>query len=195
MRNGAHHQHYLSTLRISWRICDLHLSIWRRESAQSASACHTEKFFPGLQDLDPKLYETLRELQAYRPGGCKAMPRLAKLVNENKHTKLSPQSRREERGLTIDFPGGASIKMGPGAAISGYGTISSGGRTISPAGGSISGESPAAAASNVKQTVDVWVSFHFDESGEEVMALLHQCREDVERTVATISRILWRQSS
>jgi len=145
-----------------------------------AFAAHIDRNLPGLDTSNPSLYAVLEELQPYKQSGCKALPKLSKLVNENKHNQLSPQTRTEKRGLTINFPGGASISMGPDASISGGGVISSGGGWISPAGGTISGDSPARVGEGgVVQTVTRWVSFTFDETGDNVISLLKACRKDV----------------
>ena len=152
---------------------------------------HMNKNMPGLESYDQTLYQVFCEFQPYQPTGCKALPRLSKLVNENKHNRLSPQTRSEQRGLRVDFPGGSSIQMSPGSSISGSGSISSGGGIINLAGGSISGDSPARLAKNVQQTVILWVSFHFSDTDEEVLGLLKNCREDVIHIVETLRPILW----
>jgi len=152
---------------------------------------HLKRNLPGLDTADPDLCKQLEDLQAYRPSGCKALPRLSKLVNENKHRRLTPQVRTENRGLKIDFPGGSSIQMGPGSSISGQGVISSGGGWISPGGGSISGDEPVMHGQNIRQTVEIWVGFEFSETGEDVLSLLRASLSDVRRVVALLTASLW----
>lgn len=198
-------KNYLENLRspldyLASEICEKLLSISKAHKAyfpiscenNGAFATHLSRNLPRLDALNLPLYTVLKELQPYQPSGCKALPKLSKLVNENKHNQLSPQTRTERRGLTINFPGGASISMGPGASISGGGVISSGGGWISPAGGTISGDSPArAGGGGVNQTVTRWVSFTFDETGDNVISLLKACREDVGDILERVKPFLW----
>jgi len=157
-----------------------------------AFASHMSKHLPGLDVTDNQLYAVLEEIQPYSISGCQALPKLSKLVNENKHNQLSPQARTEGRDLKISFPGGASISMGPGASISGGGLISSGGGWISPGGGTISGDSPASVGGGgVSQTVTIWVSFKFTETGDDVISLLKACRNDVNRILGRVKPFLW----
>ena len=186
-------KNYLENLRspldyLASEICEKILSQTKAHKAYFPISCENTKAFavhidrnlPGLDTLHPSLYVVLEELQPYSSLGCKALPKLSKLVNENKHNQLSPQTRTERRGLTINFPSGARISMGPGASISGGGVISSGGGWISPAGGTISGDTPArAGGGGVAQTVTRWVSFTFTETGDNVISLLKACRKDV----------------
>jgi len=158
----------------------------------NAFASHMSKYLSGLDVANKQLYTVLEEIQTYSNSGFQALPKLSKLVNENKHNKLSPQTRTERRGLEINFPGGSKISMGPGSSISGGGVISSGGGWISPDGGSISGDSPArVGGGGVTQTVTRWVSFTFDETGDNVMSLLKACRQDVEHILDRVKPFLW----
>jgi len=202
---SVHIKNYLENLRspldyVASEICEKILSISKPHKAyfpvscenNRAFAAHIAKSLPGLDALNPPLYAVLEELQPYSPSGCKSLPKLSKLVNENKHDQLSPQTRTERKGLIIDFPGGARISMGPGASISGGGVISSGAGWVSPAGGTISGDSPArAGGGGVAQTVTRWVSFTFDETGDNVMSLLKACRKDVDDILERVKPFLW----
>ena len=198
-------KNYLENLRsvldyLASEICEKVLPITKARKAYfpvscengKAFAAHIDKNLTELDTLNPRLYAVLEGLQSYSPSGCKALPKLSKLVNENKHSKLSPQTRTEKRSLSIDFPGGAKISMGPGASISGGGMICSGGGWISPAGGTISGDSPARVGSGgVTQTVTTWVSFIFDETGDNVINLLRACRKDVGYVLKRTKPFLW----
>ena len=141
---------------------------------------HMDRNLPSLDTIDSNLYQVFEKIQPYNSSGCQALPKLSKLVNINKHNALSPQKRIERKGLNIQFPGGASISMGPGSSISGGGIISSGGAWVSPAGGSISGDTPArVCGGGIQQTVTKWISFTFDETGDEVLPLLKECLNDI----------------
>jgi len=133
-------KNYLENLRspldyLAKEICERVLSKTRGDKTyfpiscenSKAFAAHISKYLPGLDVVNKQLYIVLEEIQTYSHSGCQALPKLSKLVNENKHNQLSPQTRTEKKGLIIDFPGGSKISMGPGSSISGGGIISSGG--------------------------------------------------------------------
>jgi hypothetical protein len=160
-------------------------------STRNAFAKHMSKNFPKLQSSSTHLYTAMEACQAFQPGGCQALPTLSRLVNGNKHNHLSEQTKTESKGLDVEFPGDARISMPPGAAISGGGMISSGGGWFSPGGQSVSGETPATVGKGVKQTVKVWVSFTFTETGDEVLSLLRKCRKDVDRILADLAPLIW----
>ena len=148
---------------------------------------HMKKNLPDLENILPSLFSFIESMQPYQQAGYKFISKLSKLVNENKHNRLSPQTVSEQKGLDINFSGGAKISMGPGSSISGGGIISSGDSWISPAGGSISGEEPVkVGGGNINQTVIKWISFTFDESGENVLDLLRGCRSEVKMVVEGI---------
>ena len=152
---------------------------------------HVQINLPGLDKANPSIYTKLESLQSYNATGCRALGKLSRLVNENKHNQLSPQTRTERRGLRVAFPGGGVIDMGPGSSICGTGMISSGGGTINLTGGVVSGDSPARSGRNIQQTVQVWVSFLFSDTGDGVMELLRECRTDVRRAVDDLRPELW----
>jgi len=103
---------------------------------------------------------------------------------------LSPQTVEEKRGLEIDF-GGASISMGPGASISGSGSITSGGKSIHLQNEKISGDSPASnTRGGVRQTITRWVSFKFSGTGVEVLPLLKKALDGIERVNNAVYKIL-----
>lgn len=200
----AYIKNYLENLRspldyLAKEICEKILSKTRGDKTyfpiscenSKAFAAHISKYLPGLDVVNKQLYIVLEEIQTYSHSGCQALPKLSKLVNENKHNQLSPQTRTERKGLIIDFPGGSKISMGPGSSISGGGIISSGGGWISPGGGTISGDSPArAGGGGVTQTVTRWVSFTFDKTGDNVISLLKACRNDVDDILGRVKPFL-----
>jgi hypothetical protein len=197
-------KNYLENLRspLDYLACEISEEVLKRgkQKVYYPVACENRKAFDSfmvrnLPDLDSAhagLFKKIEDAQAYNSSGCRALPKLSKLVNENKHSHLSHQVKREERGITIDFSGRAKIVMGPGASISGGGLISSGRGWFSPAGGVVSGESPATHGENIRQTIDTWVSFTFLDSGDEVMSLLRACHNDVQRIVDEIGSLIWR---
>jgi hypothetical protein len=105
------------------------------------------------------------------------------LNNENKHERLTPQTREEARQLTLESHG-VSISLGPGCSISlGHETsIRMGGMSI-PGGQRISGDSPAQYTGTGTQTVTIWVSFKFQSNGELVMPFLKQAIQRTKQIV------------
>lgn len=88
---------------------------------QAAFLKHMKNNLPNLQIQKPELFRAIEQLQPFQSNGCGALLKLSNLVNENKHDKLTEQTRIEQKGLEIKFPGGAGISMGPGCSISGGG--------------------------------------------------------------------------
>lgn len=152
---------------------------------------YANRHLPGLKEADPALYDTLEQMQPYHLSGCKSLFKLFNLVNSNKHSHLSPQKEEIKKGLNIEFPSGAAIKMGHGASIRGGGIIRSGNSWFSPGGGTISGDNPIQVGDGIKQTVIIWKSFIFEDSSDEVLTLLDQCRKDVKKIIQEVSDLLW----
>ncbi len=199
----VHIKNYFENLRspldyVASEICETILSTPRKHKTYfpitcenpKAFATHVAKYLPGLVTAHSELHAALEAVQPYGASHNTALPKLSKLVNENKHNRLSPQTRTEKKGLNIQFPGGAGISMPPGASISGGGMISSGGGWVSPAGGTISGDSPARVGSEVTQTITMWVSFTFEETGDDVIRLLETSRSEVGNIVERVRPFL-----
>lgn len=151
---------------------------------------YMSKQFPQLSNARPDLYQAIEEIQPYNPSGCQSLPRLNELVNKNKHDQLSPQKRVEERGVCLELDGG-SITLGPGCSISGHGTISSGNSLVVVQGQPISGASPATIGRNVRQRVEIWVSFQFTDGGDDVLRLLKEAHADVARIFRKLESLIW----
>ena len=135
---------------------------------------------PELKTLSQDVYDLLESIQPYKIGD-NWLYDFCNILNEKKHNSLTPQTRQEKRGLTINFGGGASIQMGPGASISGGGFIGTGLGGIHLQGDKISGDSPAHnIRGQVQQTVTIWVSFLFSNSNVEVLPLLQKGLHGIE---------------
>ena len=109
------------------------------------------------------------------------------LNNRNKHEKLTPQSRTETRelriesqGATMSLSGNANETVGPGASIS------VGGATILGTQ-QIDAHKAPIMVGNGKQTITIWVSFNFDENGEEVLCFLGNAVACTEQIVNELS--------
>ena len=158
----------------------------------TAYALFMKRHFPGLKDSNRSLYKLLESYQPYAPKASSTLSLFGVLVNENKHEELSPQTRREKRGLKLDFRGGGGITLGPGGRITGTGKIIAGGSTISLEDSTISGDSPLIQVPDgITQTVLVWVSFHFACIDEEVLPFLDEILARVRQIYADLMKILW----
>ena len=111
------------------------------------------------------------------------------LNNENKHEKLTPQTRQEARQLRIASRG-AAIELGPGASASlGPGASIQFGDVVIPGGQEFSGERPATYYGSGTQTVIVWVSFTFDSNGEQVVPFLKKAVTGVDKIVNELAAL------
>ena len=111
------------------------------------------------------------------------------LNNENKHQRLTPQTRKEVKELRISsenvgmrLSGGASIKISGNAQIRMGNAIIGGNQIISP-------NNPAQIYGPAKREIITWVSFHFTENNEPVVPLLKQSLEGVESMVDELSKL------
>jgi hypothetical protein len=131
-----------------------------------------ETCIPGITAARPDIVARLEAYQHYSDQANKWLPLFMDLNNENKHEKLTPQTRQEarqlrieSRGAAIDLEPGASASLGPGASIQ-FGDV------VIPGGQEFSGERPATFYGSGTQTVIVWVSCTFDSNGQQVVPFL-----------------------
>lgn len=140
----------------------------------------TESNLPELELLNKKVYSIIESIQPHFCGE-NWLYDFCNILNEKKHERLTPQEKEERRGLKIQFPGGASITMGPGSSISGSGIIQSGGSKIVLNNDLVSGDFPAKNIyGNTEQTIMVWVAFKFSETNIEVLPLLEKAFKKIE---------------
>lgn len=130
-----------------------------------------ETCIPGLAASRPDIVTALIELQHFGSRGYTWLPEFMELTNENKHQRLTPQVRKEQKELRISGGGasigigeGASISIGPGASISIGGAIIQGGQTFGV------GHPPRVQGGTVETIV--WVSFLFETTGRPVLPFL-----------------------
>lgn len=148
-----------------------------------------ETGIPGITATRPDIVAHLESYQHYANPSNKWLPLFMDLNNENKHEKLTPQSRQEDRQLRIES-GGAAIDLGPGASVSlGLGASIQFGDVVIPGGQDFSGESPAVFAGSGTQTVFVWVSFKFANNGEQVVPFLKTAVNGVEKMVNELAAL------
>jgi hypothetical protein len=130
-----------------------------------------ERCLPGVAEKCPDVRDAIEDRQPYREG-YEWLQHLVLLTNENKHRRLSPQTRQEQRETHFDFPGGASIIMGEGASISmGPGAdITSGGRSIR----------------EIQPTVRVYVDWLFAEPPISALRTLETIQVELPRLVEDV---------
>ncbi len=144
-----------------------------------------KKTFPNLNKINPKIYAELESYQYYTDkSDYEWMKDLVTLVNENKHKKLSPQTRTEKKQLNLSsgnvgmsLTGNVAIKMGKNTSISLGGKRIYGGQTISPNNPSIRADPEL----NVKRTI--WIDFKFDELGKSVIPTISKILDGTQTIV------------
>jgi len=140
--------------------------------AQFQALNRIETGIPGISRSRPDIVAQIESYQHYSNADNRWLPLFMDLNNENKHERLTPQTREEARQLTLES-GGASISLGQGCSISmGPGTSIRIGNMEIPGGQHISGERPARYIGEGIQTVTIWVSFKFQSNGELVIPFL-----------------------
>jgi hypothetical protein len=148
-----------------------------------------ETSIPGITIARPDIVVRLESYQHFAAPTNQWLPQFMELNNENKHEKLTPQTRTEAKQLRIESAGTA-LEVGPGAGISvGPGAFIQLGDALIPGGQDFSGERPATIHGSARQTVIVWVSFSFDSNGEPVVPFLKNAVAQVERIVAELSAL------
>lgn len=151
------------------------------EKSNRVEAC-----IPGLTASRPDIVSALVDMQHYTGVAYAWVPKFMELTNENKHQRLTPQTRIEHKELRISGGGasisvgqGASISIGPGASISVGGAIIRGGQTFD------ANRPPIVQGGRVD--VITWVSFLFSTNNEPVLPLLQNAVDGVRRVVESLA--------
>lgn len=143
-----------------------------QDLAAFQSSNRIERCIPGITASRPDIVVKLESYQHFSAQENRWLPLFMDLNNENKHERLTPQTREVTRQLKIES-GGASMSLGEGCSISmGPGASIKVGGMVIPGGQNISANSPARFTGKGKQTVITWVSFRFDTNNELVMPFL-----------------------
>ena len=177
---------YGSTSKGNPKICFPYAVLGQTQAAFQA-ANHVETRIPGITAARPDIVARLESYQHFYDPTNRWLPVFMDLNNENKHEKLTPQTRNEAKQLriqsrdaVIDLEPGASTSLRQGAEIQL-------GAAIIPGGQDFSGDRPATFYGSGTQTVIVWVSFTFDSNGEVVLPFLMNAVLQVERIVNELS--------
>lgn len=148
-----------------------------------------ERFIPGLNASRPDIAGKLEDYQWFANTNNEWLPKFMDLNNENKHQRLTPQTRKETKELRIQtgnvgmrLSGGASIKISGNATIRMGNSIIRGNQRISP-------NNPARIEGDAKQEVITWVSFHFTDNNEPVIPLLEAALNGVEKIINELDGI------
>ncbi|MFV0234031.1 hypothetical protein OBK30_13355 [Empedobacter falsenii] len=143
---------------------------------------------PGLIQNRPDIAADIESYQHFSSTDNSWLPKFMELNNENKHQRLSPQTRKEIKQLNIKSGnGGASISLGGGASISlGKGAFIQMGDTIIPGGQTFDANNPPATFGGTKEII-TWVSFEFTDLNEPAYPLLEKALKGCEKMVIELT--------
>lgn len=132
-----------------------------------------ERCIPGLSSNRGDIATKIESYQYFSNQDNWWLPKFMELNNENKHQRLTPQTRKETKQLNIKSSGGgASISLGGGASISlGRGASIQIGDTVIPGGQSFDANNPPVTFGGKKEII-TWVSFEFSHNNQPVTPLL-----------------------
>ena len=146
-----------------------------------------EKCIPGLSKNRPDIVSMIEAYQYFSDRNNAWLPKFMNLNNENKHQRLSPQVRKEQKELRISS-GGTSMSLGHGASISvGKGASISMGGMVIPGGQSFNANTPPATIGQGTKEIITWVLFHFSLNNEPVIPFLTQALNGVEKIINELS--------
>jgi hypothetical protein len=132
---------------------------------------------PGVASALREVAEVIAKFQPYRID-CKWLANLCNLVNENKHERLSAQTRQQQHRREVHGTGGTVVSWDPGAVTFGGGP----GTEIL-----INGEVVNPATQRTANTIDVvYVAWQFDELQQPVLAVLTEIQENLPVAVSEI---------
>ncbi|MCP2028096.1 hypothetical protein L1276_003264 [Flavobacterium sp. HSC-32F16] len=128
---------------------------------------------PGLIVNRPDIAAEIESYQYFSRAENYWLPKFMELNNENKHQRLTPQTRKETKELNVKSKDGAvTLKVSPNQSIilpEGV-TLKMGNATIR-GGQSFSLESPPVIINGTNEII-IWVSFEFTDINEPVLSLL-----------------------
>jgi hypothetical protein len=147
-----------------------------------------EVCIPGITKNRPDIVARLESYQHFADPVNRWLRLFMDLNNENKHEKLTQQTRKEERMLRIESAGVRLKLRGEKARmlIEGQACIGDlsflGDQTVTV-------DQPAAMYGVGTQTIIVWVSFTFDSNGEQVLPFLTSAVCKVEQIVNDLAAL------
>jgi hypothetical protein len=143
---------------------------------------------PGLIANRPDIAADIESYQHFASDENSWLPKFMELNNENKHQRLTPQTRKEIKQLNIKSGnGGASISLGGGASISlGHGASIQMGDTTILGGQTFDANNPPATIGGTKEVI-TWVSFEFTDINEPAYPLLEKALNGCEKIVTELT--------
>lgn len=145
-----------------------------------------EKCIPGLSASRPDVVTAIEDMQHWSSGYA-WLPDFMDLNNENKHKRLTPQTRKESKqlkissgGISIGLSEGVSIQMGEGTSIHMGGAVIPGGQTIDV-------DNPPIILGEGRSQIITWVSFHFAANDRPVIPFLSEVLDGVSQIVNDLS--------
>lgn len=144
-----------------------------------------EKSIPGIESR-PDIVAKLDSYQHYSKPANRWLPLFMELNDENKHERLTPQTREETRELILES-GGASVSLGEGASIRmGTNTSIRMGNMVIPGDQEISVDRPAQYIGGGSQKRIIWVSFKFESNSELVIPFI---KNSIEKTRVIVNEL------
>lgn len=142
---------------------------------------------PGISVHRPDVVIKLEGYQHFASPSNSWLPKFMSLNNDNKHQKLTPQTRKETKELRVSsgsvglsLRGGATIKMSGNAQMRIGNAVVSGDHYFTS-------NNPIPFQGDAKQEIITWVSFHFSTNNEQVLPLLSQALKGVDTMVTELS--------
>lgn len=143
---------------------------------------------PGLISNRPDIATKIESFQHFASEKNSWLPKFMNLNNENKHQRLTPQTRKEIKQLNIKSKNGkTSISLSGGANISiGQGASVEIGDTIIPSGQTFGAENPPETLGGSKEII-TWVSFEFKDLVEPAYPFLKLALNGCEKIVTELT--------
>ncbi len=144
-----------------------------------------EKCIPGISMARPEAIIELKSFQHFSHPDNRWLPIFMELNNENKHQRLTPQVRKENKELKLTS-GGASLSMlGGGSLVVGNNSEFLFGGTVIP-GGIYNVDNPPAMHGPGKVEIITWVSFNFSSNNQPVLPFLEQSLGGVRKILTSL---------
>lgn len=125
-----------------------------------------------LDQIAPALESKLRSLQPFTGSQNSIFFRIRSIANQ-KHTRLLPQRKKEQRRVSVTSPGGGGVSWGPGVTF---------GSGVSVMGVPIDPRTQMPVHSQgIDVAVERWVSFHFEDNGDDALEFCKASTEAARR--------------
>jgi len=149
-----------------------------------------EKCIPGLISNRSDIASRIESHQHFSHADNWWLPKFMDLNNENKHQRLTPQTRKETKQLNIKSSGGgASISLGGSASISlGHGASIQIGDTFIPGGQTFDANNPPIIRGGTKEVI-TWASFEFTDNNQPVVPFLAASLNGAEKIINELTNM------